>query len=89
MGGSMSARQPEPIWWPVCDGPCEQGRNACPTPEACHLVDTSGLRGNLGGGSTPPQRRTLQHDEDGPSVVLVALCCVIAAAVMLAAWLST
>lgn len=22
-----------------CSGPCDQGRNACPTPEACEVAD--------------------------------------------------
>ena len=30
---------------PTCSGPCDQGRRACPTPEACQAPDDSGLPG--------------------------------------------
>lgn len=30
---------------PTCSGPCDQGRRACPTPEACQAPDESGLPG--------------------------------------------
>lgn len=30
---------------PHCSGPCQQGRRACPTPEACQAPDESGLPG--------------------------------------------
>lgn len=30
---------------PSCSGPCQQGRRACTTPEACQRPDDSGLPG--------------------------------------------
>ena len=30
---------------PSCSGPCQQGRRACPTPDACRRPDDSGLPG--------------------------------------------
>ena len=30
---------------PRCSGPCQQGRRACPTPDACRRPDDSGLPG--------------------------------------------
>lgn len=27
--------------YPMCHGPCNQGRNQCPTPEACEVPDDS------------------------------------------------
>jgi len=30
---------------PTCSGPCDQGRRACPTSDACRRPDDSGLPG--------------------------------------------
>jgi hypothetical protein len=32
---------------PCCKGPCQQGRKACPTPQACELDDDNDVIGSM------------------------------------------
>ena len=73
--------------WPSCDGPCDQGRKACPTREACRVAGRSVPSTNVPVQVSGPFRKRRRRSDRAVALRMLLVAAAVLAALLVPHWL--